>query len=125
MLLNGRARDQIFFAKFGFYPARGEVLLCAVSLNAARRTGDAGLGIEGECVVNGKSKIAVAAGRDKSRRVGGCHGLMITRRPSTWRGLSPRFEILLLNEHIRGACRRLSWRLRNALYRGLESVSLD
>jgi len=47
---------------------RREVLFCTVSLDAARRAGDAGTGVEGECIVNGKSKIAVAAGRDKSRR---------------------------------------------------------
>ena len=90
MLLNGRSCDEIFFAELGFDPTRGEMLFCAISLNAARRAGDAGLGVEGEGVLNGKSKIAVAAGRDRSRRVDGFHGLMITRRPGDRRRLSPR-----------------------------------
>ena len=89
MLLNGRARDQIFFAKLGFDPARGEVLFCTVSLDAARSAGNAGLGVEGESILNGQCKIAVAAGRDKSLLVGGCHGLIITRHLCTWRRLSP------------------------------------
>ena len=58
------------------------MLLCTISLNTARCAGDAGLGVEGECIINSESKIAVVAGRDKSRLVGGCHGLIITRRAS-------------------------------------------
>jgi len=68
------------------------MLLRAVSLDAARCAGDTGRGVEGECVVNVEGKIAVAAGRDKSRRVDGVHGLMITRHLSTWRPLSPVLE---------------------------------
>jgi hypothetical protein len=66
MLINGRARDEIFFAELSFDPARGEMLLCTVSLDAARRAGDAGLGVEGKCILDGQCKIAVAAGRDVS-----------------------------------------------------------
>ena len=54
-------------------------MLCAISLDAARRSGDAGLGVEGEGFFNGQGKIAVAGCRDKSRLVGG-HEVMITRR---------------------------------------------
>jgi hypothetical protein len=65
------------------------VLLSTISLDAARRAGDASLGVEDEGIVNGQGKIAVAAGRDRSRRVVVFHGLMITRRTSTCCRLSP------------------------------------
>jgi hypothetical protein len=79
MLFDRRAGDQIFFAEFRFDAAGRKVLLCTIPLDAARRAGDAGLGVEGKGVLNGQDKIAVAAGRDKSRRVGGFHVLMITQ----------------------------------------------
>src|SRR5258706_8831750 len=47
--------------------------------SAARRAGDAGRRVEGKGVLNRQGKIAVAAGRDMSRRVGAFHALMITR----------------------------------------------
>jgi len=57
------------------------MLFCTISLDTARRSRDTGRGVEGKGVFNGQGKIAVAAGRDRSRRVNGFHGLMITRRP--------------------------------------------
>ena len=62
------------------------MLFCTIPLDTARRAGNAGLGVEGECFINSEGKIAVAPGRDKSRLVGGCHGLMITRRTTAWAG---------------------------------------
>jgi hypothetical protein len=64
-------------------------LFCTVSLNAGRRARDAGLRIKRECIVNGGGEATVAAGRDKSRQVGGCHALMITRPPLHWPDVSP------------------------------------
>lgn len=66
------------------------MFLGAVSLDAARRAGDAGGGIKGEGVFDGQGKITVAAGRDRSRRVDGFHRLIIARRLSAQRWLSPR-----------------------------------
>lgn len=54
------------------------MLFCTISLDAARSAGDACRGVEGESIVDGQGKIAVAAGRDKSRLVGVCHTSMIT-----------------------------------------------
>jgi hypothetical protein len=86
MFLHGCSRDQIFFAKFGFDAAGSKVLLCTISLDAARRAGNTGLGVEDKCLLNCESKIAVAAGRDRSRRV---DALMITRSGSKRGVLSP------------------------------------
>ena len=81
MFLHGRARNQIFFAKLGFDSAGGEVLLCTIPLDAARGAGDTGLGVKGKGIVNGQSKVAVAAGRDKSLLVvgHGNHDNVVTR----------------------------------------------
>ena len=70
------------------------MFVATVSLDAARRAGNASCGVEGKGVFNIEGRLAAAAGRDRSRRIYGVHSLMTTRRPAAGVGYPHAIRVL-------------------------------